>query len=490
MRRVTEHFNLGATQSGVDFVDVDIDGDVPVYIDPASLRVQSGTWVNACVATIQSYFEELLTAIRADDDVRIWNLIAPLQEPNETHLGVSQGKSRGRSLGGAKKAKELISNLQRSKAAKSGFLRDLEDTALFVDGIDRDIISDITTCIIRQQLVEYTQGQCRFHDIRMRPQTSGHVWNAAALQWDEDQFTDLPRAADDVLLLVPKSIVRVKLSAEKGEYYRGYLRPYYEELELGRPQSEFVAILKDKRRKILKKKLDLTLGTTKSDLTRHTERFPQALEAFKKAVDEKARHPLSDGDIRDTIGTATESLSDILEEILVIPPGKAGANAYHRGVAKFLTLLFDAELGNQKIETSMHNGLKRIDITYDNVAGDGFFDWLRKNYPAAIVVVECKNYGKEMGNPEFDQIAMRLSPARGQFGLLVCRDLQDVTKARARSKAIAGDGHGYVVVLTDDDLRQMADSSDGSSSASSGRNPHALIAERFRDLLGIDGPGS
>lgn len=36
--RVFEHFSLGKTQAYLDFVDVPIDTDIEVFIDPTALR--------------------------------------------------------------------------------------------------------------------------------------------------------------------------------------------------------------------------------------------------------------------------------------------------------------------------------------------------------------------------------------------------------------------------------------------------------------------
>jgi hypothetical protein len=36
--RVSEEFNLGRTQPSLEFVDVDVCGDTPVYVDPRALR--------------------------------------------------------------------------------------------------------------------------------------------------------------------------------------------------------------------------------------------------------------------------------------------------------------------------------------------------------------------------------------------------------------------------------------------------------------------
>ncbi len=490
VERVSTYFHLCVEQGGLDFVDVDVVGDVPVYIDPTAIRVHSGDWVEACRELLTSFFEQVLLAIKEDDDKRLKELFYPLSEPNETHLGLSKGKSRGRSLGSKAKANELIAALRRSRAAKSGLLEDLEDTALFVDGIGRDILSDITTCIIRSQLITYTQNQCEFHSIPTQQQHSGMCWSAESLSWEEE-FVELPRGPEGTLLLIPKGIVRLTPSFDSGEYYRGYLRPYFEDEELNKGiSSEFVRLVgaktKRPRYKIDTGALDRSLGTTKSAVAKNSEAHPGAMGEYREKKRESASRPMSAQELALATGTPPPDLRELLESVRAIKPGQAGANSYHRAIAAFFNALFAGSLGVGKIEEKLHGGLKRIDIVYDNLAGDGFFHWLGRYYSAPIVVVECKNYGKDVGNPELDQIAMRFSPKRGEFGILTCRELQDRDKALVRAKNAADDNHGYVIVLEDADLETLVDEVENAQGeeASTSRQMKYL-RERFNELLGI-----
>lgn len=109
----------------------------------------------------------------------------------------------------------------------------------------------------------------------------------------------------------------------------------------------------------------------------------------------------------------------------------------------------------------------------------GFFRWLSAHYSSAHVFVECKNYGKEIGNPEFDQLAGRFSPSRGQVGLLVCRSIADRKKITASCADTARDGRGYIIVLTDDDLGDIVNDYLTSEADSA----YPLLMERFRQLV-------
>ncbi|WP_458116548.1 hypothetical protein [Arthrobacter sp. D2-10] len=483
--RVSEYYDLDATQGELDFVDVDVSEDVPVFIDPSAIRVQEGEWGRACRDSLVTFFDELLVAIGAGDRSRVNALVHPLVEPNETHLGISEGPSRGRGLGHQKNSDKLVEALSQSKAVTSGLLQDLEDSVLFIEGIGRDIISDITTCVIRAHLIDYTQQMAEFHEIPLESQYSGATWNELSREWNPSALVNLPRPGTHKLLLVPKSVVRVKTTVDRGEYYRGYLRPYFEQEELNDPGSALVRVLKNGRRRVNRTELDRRLGNTKPDAVKNTLRHPTALDDYRAALRDKALSPMGVETFVEALGTPMVDFGALIGELNSISPGSAGATLYHRTIAKLLSALFDTSLGNEHIEKHLHGGLKRIDITYDNVAGTGFFRWLSLNYKAATIVVECKNYSKEIGNAEVDQVAMRLSPHRGEVAFLTCRRLENKPKLLDRCRNVASDGHGFVLALDDEDIAALvAEIEADRAGGLVYDNRFSLLRKRFGNLIG------
>ena len=157
--RVSEYYNLGKQQPSLSFLDVDIRNDVKLFINARALKTLNSEWGDYCAYLLQTFFLELITSIRSGRDEKALEILTVLKEPNETHLGLSKGKSDGRGLG-PEKAKEIWKALKKSKAVKSGLLTDLEDTVLLIEGISIDILSDIITNIIRGPLINFTQRMC------------------------------------------------------------------------------------------------------------------------------------------------------------------------------------------------------------------------------------------------------------------------------------------------------------------------------------------
>lgn len=110
---------------------------------------------------------------------------------------------------------------------------------------------------------------------------------------------------------------------------------------------------------------------------------------------------------------------------------------------------------NPRKQFEIHEGRKRIDLTYTNVAREGFFSWLSLHYPSSNIFIECKNYTRDLGNPELDQLAGRFSPSRGQFGLIICRGFADKDLFLKRCQDTAKDNRGFIILLDDDDLSEL-----------------------------------
>lgn len=278
--RVSSHFHLNASQGELDFVDVDCENDLKVYIDPRALRLLPSTWAQECVSLIQNFFQHVLDEIRSGSNSHALRLIEGLSEPNETHLGLSRGKSRGRGIG-RYSAYDVWSALSKSEAVKTGLLTDLEETILFIRGIGTDLLSDMATNIIRAPLIEYTGQTCLYYGISTTTVDSGPLWDPRTGSWF-NQYCRLPIVAHKKLLLVPKVIVRQKMDYDADEYFRHYLLTYLQDEEI-RSRTELVRLLKNGSPRVTKKDLIEKYGADKETIAELTQRFPQVLENYREA---------------------------------------------------------------------------------------------------------------------------------------------------------------------------------------------------------------
>lgn len=477
--KVSRRFNLQGSQSQLEFIDVDLAKDVALFVDPRALRLLDSEWAEECVALVQDFFRSVLAHIALSEDDGAKRLLRVLREPNETHLGLSRNEPRGHGLGD-NSAVDVFQALSQSEAVKSGLLEDLEDTVLMTPGIGNDIISDITTNIIRGPLIEFTNLSCKYHNIPLaREVDSGPLWNPVQHQW-ESMYVELPVVDDKKLILVPKVIVRRRLEYQPEDYFNNYILEALREVELG-ANSELVELLRNGGRRVTKKALREKYGSGKQVIADLTRKNPALLERYRAAKKADPDRPLTHSELAMTEEIPGPDWDTLLGAVTAVKPGRDGASAYHLAVEALLQALFYPSLVNPVRESRLHEGRKRIDIRFTNASRDGFFWRIHAHHGilAGFVVVECKNYKEDIANNELDQLAGRFSPSRGQLGILAYRSADDPALCLQRCKDAFHDARGWILPIDDNDLTLLV----AERKADPDNVTFTLLEERFAAII-------
>lgn len=459
MKRFSEIFGIGLDQPQLDFVDISPASDIPLFIDPFAISLKSDQWSEACHRHITHFFDTALDYVKTGRAADARALLNGLSEPNETCLGLSKGSPAGRGVSG-KQALDLYDSLAGSQAARTGILEDLAECDLFVEGIGPDKISDITTNIIRRLLIEYTQAQCDLHGIELKGSyPTGRFWNMDSRSWRSD-YAPMPVVGHKRLILVPKFSVRKHLALDAQEYYSHHILNFIqaEEFERG---SSLVRLLKSgERRPPHKKAVREKFPFSKDFIARFSEANPKVLKGYRELYSkiEGTRGALNNEDF-DEAFDETIFAKALIEQLKQIPPGNATADAFHSLMVGTLEFIFWPNLIYPKKELPIHQGRKRVDVTYTNAARGGFFYRVHSAHQIAsiMVMVECKNYSTDPNNPEVDQLAGRFSVNRGRLGLLVYRHVSDYDLLCQRCRDTASDGRGFMLPLGDVQIIEFLD---------------------------------
>lgn len=451
--KISKIYALGVSQYELDFVDIDTDKDTPLFIDPSFLGVRGDAWSQEASRTLRNFFQTFIRLIQDGYEVEARALFDYLHEPNETCLGLSRGAPRGNAIGDVD-GEKLFKSIRESKAVDTGVVEDLEDFRLFIHGIDKDKISDMTTNVIRVHLVRYTQNQCALWNIQLQKNVqSGFYWDSTNRSW-RNEYTDMLIVDDKRILLTPKSAVSYAKRYTTRKYYSKFVLEYlqHEHLTSG---SVLIQRRKDGALFVTKKSLEDTVAPySKEFVTTFTQSHKDVFKEFKDWIRDSAT-PVSNKEIvEDDVRDIVDFLIDKLKNI---KPGNEQASIYHRLVAGILELLFYPDVVSPIVEQEIHDGRKRIDISFDNAASSGFFYRLHTTYqtPSQFIFVECKNYSKEVANPELDQLAGRFSFNRGKVGLLICRTIDDMQLMLKRCNDAYVDQRGIILPITDEDLVRM-----------------------------------
>jgi hypothetical protein len=455
--RFSQAFSLDKSQCELDFVDVFVDDDLLVFVDPFALSRRRDDWSRTAHETVVAFFQRIVDKIREGNEQEARDLLSFLREPSETHLGHSKGHAHGAGIGRLQ-ADHLFEALSASSAVRTGFIQSIQDCELMVDDISHDKISDITTNVIRSHLAAYTKQQCDLLGVPTRTVALPPAYDPARAEW-ASAYADLPVHNDERLLLVPKAIVRTNPAYSADRYYRHHVLEFLQaevldgRTSLAKSLSYLVHEKRNGEKRVTKKSLADKFPISKAFLAKFSADNPQVLERYKETLKVRARSvhaPMTDEDEGLIAGAIGAALKDL-------PPGRDHASAYHKLMTGAVELLLFPHLIHPRVEWEIHEGRKRIDIVMANDSQNGVF-WRIPNHRkihAGIVVIECKNYSDDVANPEFDQLAGRFSDARGRLGLLMCRTFDDRALVIRRCRDTFTDGRGLVLPMNDEFVLRM-----------------------------------
>lgn len=457
--KISKKFNIKRKQSELDFVDIDINKDTPLFIDPYRISKLSGDFIDQANDVINNYFSFLIELLSSNNIQKAREIFTNLNEVNETCLGFSSDNPMGNGLG-IKSSNDFFEAIRKSKAVELGILNSLEDIKVFIPGVSSDRISDMTTNIIRKLLIEYTQEQCNIFNIPLTSNVaSGMFWDINSRSWKQE-YTDMLVINGKRYLLVPKIIVTYGDGISASTYYQHFVLDFLQNENI-KSNTNLVQFRKGKKNKgepfvtkkdINEKQLNIKKGeiASKEWLATFTNAHARVFNKFKVEAITRMKS-VEFNEQKEKIA------SYLIEQLKSIRPGNANASEYHITMLCILEFIFYPDLSNPRKEVEVNEGRKRIDIIYNNTSSKGFLYDLYEKYdiPAHFIMVECKNYSNDIGNPELDQLLGRFSKQRGKFGISTSRTAEDYSNLIKRCNDIYRDTDNLIIPLLDKDILYM-----------------------------------
>jgi hypothetical protein len=239
--------------------NVSLINDLPLFIDPFLLFNSKNPAYQKLHQDIIRYLQFLkgksLEGTINEALLKSWYIF---KEVEQTWLGFSQVGNKGSGLG-IDFARALNANLHsifsdfgQERVTKGSHL---EKLCLIADGVGRDNISDFTTNLIKEFLLDYTQTFARQH---LRPEFRRTVvvervrFNYFTENWERDRF-DLPHYGKSYVLLTPKDI----LTKDDIWISKSDMVDQYDQIALAIPDDQlraqlgsyFLSVLSDKATK-------------------------------------------------------------------------------------------------------------------------------------------------------------------------------------------------------------------------------------------------
>lgn len=301
MANISSSFKLKVKQDNLPFVDVVLDNDNLLFIDPRQIQNSSARSDKAIKDCLYKFFGHLVASIAGGNRRRTLELLNGIEEPKETRLGYGRNNSNGRSAGPQIKQK-LIDAIANNPVIKAKKVSNLSDISFFIPDVGIDRISDISTKVIKRFLIEFTQKQCRAFGIPMKTVSQKSILNPGTLEW-EKKSVELPvfndGGADKSIIFVPKHFVNRKTDADSSfNCFFRFARNYI--LEKGNRKFTKGIPRNGKNNTIRKKDFDESLGAKKDELTKWLMDHPDIVHDYWLDSLDRIR-PLTDDEIGEVV---------------------------------------------------------------------------------------------------------------------------------------------------------------------------------------------
>jgi 7-cyano-7-deazaguanine synthase in queuosine biosynthesis len=163
----------------------------------------------------------------------------------------------------------------------------------------------------------------------------------------------------------------------------------------------------------------------------------------------------------------------LVERLQAIDSGHEQARDYEKLMEEIIHALFVPYLVAPRAQVADANRKNVVDLTMRISASSGFWSFVQTNYGNLVVPFEFKNK-ENLANPDFDQIARRLNDKKGEFGVLVSRNVQESDEEAISTWLHNGKA---ILPLDDDDIITML------LKKEQGESPSEYMEEKMRTVL-------
>jgi hypothetical protein len=424
--RLTDNHDIDASQEKLDFAVPFLDEDIPLYVDPFLLWRSPSQQDQALHTSLINAFNHLNFLIRKGKSDQARNNLILASECGEVGLGHSK-KRKGLRIG-ADKADEILSIFEAiPEYGRYGF-HHFEEIQLYVDGIAKDRISDISCNFIKSFLIDFTIQQCEEIGIPIEETTLSSLYDYKGNSFVAEQEVHLPLHPEtkEPIIFVPKRWLRFSPWINFEDYFKDYC-PCDEIFNKEEPKDR-VKVLNFNRDNygIVKSYIDAKVQT--QDDCRNDPLFTQIpiLSAKRK-----------------------------LTEIKKLPTGKENRadEMYEKYICQLLTSLFYPHLDFATEQSRTESGTLIRDLIFYNNRSIDFLKEIGEDYGNRQLVFELKNV-KAIERDHINQLNRYLDVGLGKFGVLVTRN--QLPRAMFKNTVDLWSGQRRcIITITDEDIELM-----------------------------------
>jgi hypothetical protein len=424
--RLTDFHGISAAQADLDFAIPFFDEDVPLYVDPFLLWRSPSQQDNSLhTGLVNSFNRQNWLLQKGREKEAVQNLIVA-SECDEVGLGVSANR-KGKRIGEGT-AREILELFRRvPEYGRFGFSH-FEEIQLYIDGISRDRISDITCSFLKSFLIDYTIEQCLRLGIPITKVRLTTLYDYKEQRFGQNIDVNLPvnPTSGAPLILVPKRWLRFVPWINFDDYFATACPR--DDVINKQGSDERVQVLIYNR---------ANYGMV-ADYVKAKERTAADCQndpLFKQIPIISARRKLA--------------------EIRKLSSGKEdkAAKKYEDAVAQLMASLLYPHLDFAATQSRSAGGSTIRDLVFYNNRSVDFLREILNDYQSRQLVIEMKNV-REIERDHINQLNRYLTNDFGRFGVLATRN--QLTRAMFKNTIELWSGQRRcIIALTDADLELM-----------------------------------
>lgn len=188
----------------ISFVDIDINNDQRVFIDPVLISRQNDKWCKKVSLVIDDFFRVFFDVYRRNEYSQKYDLLKHAGEINYTKLGYGDGSNgHGNTADGLIDTFQELENLVQEVSTVSNVI----DLSILIKGFNEDGLSDLITNIVHNELNDYTLETFANYGFKSNGTDVFYSWDLNTSSWKETSAPCVMYEGKKVLL-TPKIIVR------------------------------------------------------------------------------------------------------------------------------------------------------------------------------------------------------------------------------------------------------------------------------------------
>lgn len=202
----------------------DFEHDNMLFIDPYRINEKDGELAQKAKTKILKYFDIFFNAIKECDREKVLSIGEHLHEINATKLGFTSKDTFPRGKGFSQK--DLLKIYDAAIAVKDS-ITDMPDVFVLAENVGPDKISDITTNIIYEELLEFTKRILEKYKLDIKCITlKKYVYDVFEEKWIKKSM-DVPIMDGKEILFLPSKIVERYEIFSYQAFYRNLVYPFY-----------------------------------------------------------------------------------------------------------------------------------------------------------------------------------------------------------------------------------------------------------------------